>query len=213
MDKLDQPVALVIDPPGGVAPTLPEPVDGIGADTLAKISHEYIHTDKKVDSIAIDLGLSTKEVRTAIKRFGLDKKKSEIIQQVQQEELAAYSKFLLDHRVDTAAQHLRISNQINDAVESVLKTAAEKTPEELAACVKPLKDVASLFRSLSETLSASSGVGARAVALTGLAGDQGGGLTLANVGGKKPLVSLSFNVSAPDQGPKRVGETLEGELL
>ena len=86
------------------------------------------------------------------------------------------------------------------------------TPAELAANLKTLKDIAGLYRSLSETLSASAGVGARAVALSGLTAEQGAGLALSSVSGKKPLVSLSFNVSAP--APReRQAEVLEAELV
>jgi hypothetical protein len=196
-------------PPGGNLPAYVEPAEGLSAGAMGRLSHDYIHTNKRVEDIALSLGASTRDVRSAIKRYGLDKRKAEIIQQVQQEELAAYGKFLLDNRVPTAQRHLEISNQLNEAVGKILNAAADKTPEELAAVVKPLRDVASLYRSLSETLSASSGVGARAVSLSGLTAEQAGGLQLAQAAGKRPLVSLSFNVQ---QAPRQQ-ETMDAEVI
>ena len=197
----ERPVPVLAQPPGGAVVPFVEPPEAISAEQLAVISREYIHGSKRVDSIAVDLGLSTRDVRQAIRRYGFDKRKAEIVAQVQQEELAAYSKFLLDNRVSAAEQHLRISNSINRAVEAIVDKAGTLTPEELAENLKPLKDAASLFRSLSETLAASSGVGARAVSLSGLADVQGGGLALAAASGKRPLVSLSFNVAQAPPAP------------
>ena len=209
-EEFDMPKPVVVNPPGGSPMPYVEPPDGVSAELLGKIAHDYIHTDKKVDSIAVDYGLTTRDVRSAIKRYGLDKRKAAIIQQQQQEELAAYSKFLLDNRVNTAEQHLRISSRINDAVENLLAATKDKTPDEIAKMAKPLKDVASLFRSLSETLSAASGVGARAVALTGLPTMDG---PVAVAGGKKSLVNFNFTVMPQGNEMKPVGETIEGELL
>lgn len=201
-----RPLPVQVTPPPGGAVAKMDIVDGVSAELLGKIAHDYVHTSKTVDGIAMDYGLSTKEVRKAIKHYGLDKQKNDIIQQMVQEELSAYSKFLLDNRVSTAEQHLKISNQLNSAVEKILTEAGDKTTEELKDSVKSMKEIASLYRSLSETLSAASGVGARAVGLTGLLPDSGGGLVLAGQAGKKPLVSLSFNVSAPPQQAKNLGD-------
>lgn len=211
MDDADQlPVPVPQgDPPGGRVVEFVPPPDGLSVEALGKLAHDYVHTNKRVEDIAVELAVSTRDVRAAIKRYGFDRKKDEIIRQVQQEELAAYSKFLLDNRVSTAERHLQISNQLNDAVKMVLDAAAGKSPEELALAVKPLKDIASLYRSLSETLAASSGVGARAVSLSGLTADQAGGLALAQATGKRPLVSLSFNVQ---QAP-RADVPLEAEVI
>ena len=211
-DDAIPPVQTDIPPPGGLPAPYTPPPDAMSAEMVGALIHDYVHTDSTVDGIAVKHGLTTREVRTAIKRYGLDKKKSDIIAQVQQEELAAYSKFLLDNRVDTAKQHLAISNKLNKAVDNILSAADGKTPAQLAADLKTLKDIAGLYRSLSETLSASAGVGARAVALSGLTAEQGAGLALSSVSGKKPLVSLSFNVSAP--APReRQAEVLEAELV
>ena len=197
--------ALMGPAPGGPAPapmpvSLPAPLDAMSAETVQAITHDYVHTNKSVNSIATDLGITTQEVRQAIKRYGIDKKKSEVIHQVQQEELAAYSKFLLDHRVTTAEQHLRVSNQITGLVEEVAKKAQGKSIEELEPLLKQLKGVSAMLKTLSEALAASTGVGARAVALSGLTAEQGG-LALAGTAGKKPLVSLNFNVSPPAERP------------
>lgn len=199
-------------PPGGLPAPYVEPEDALSADTVGKISHAYVHTDARVDDIAVQLGLTSREVRRTIKRYGLDKRKADIIAQVQQEELAAYSRFLLDHRVDTAEEHLRISQKLNLAAEKLVDRAAGLDGDALTESLKELKGVASLYRSLSETLSASTAVGARAVALNGLTADQAGGLALAGAAGKKPLVSLSFNVSAP-AAPARQADVMEAEVV
>ena len=210
MDQ-DLPALLQTAPGGPPAPFI-EPIDAMSASTVAKISEAYLNTEQSTDSIAVTLGLSTREVRNAIKRYGLDKKKAEIIAQVQQEELSKYSKFLLDHRVETAEEHRRISAKINKAAESLVDRAAGMNPDELHDAVKQLKDVASLYRSLSETLSASSAVGARAVSLSGLTAEQSGGFAFAAAAGKKPLVSLSFNVAAPvPQAPRE--DAMEAEII
>jgi DNA-binding transcriptional MerR regulator len=199
------------NPPGAVQPYV-EPVDGLTPDMVKRLTHDYLDSTKKVDDIAMDLGVSTKEVRSAIKKYGLDQRKHEIITQVQQEELAAYSQFLLDKRVDTAKQHLEISEKLNAAVNSILKEVADKPPEQLTeSIIKPLKSLAGLYRSLGETLSSSSTVGARAVALTGLA-DSAGGLQLVGTAGKRPLVSMSFNVQQAPAAPP-VCEVLEAEII
>ena len=215
MEATERPVPIPTSPPPGGAHPVPykEPQDGVSAEALRKLAHYYLNTDAKVDDIAVDLGLTTRDVRGAIKRYGLDKQKHEIITQVQQEELAAYSKVLLDNRVTTAEQHLRISNQLNSAVEKVLSAAEGKTVDEIQEMIKPLKNLASLYRSLSETFSASSGVGARAVSLSGLTAEQAGGLVLAGAKGKQPLVSMSFQVSqSPSAQAPQQPEPIEAEF-
>ena len=197
-------------PPGGAPAPYVEPPDAMSAETVGKIMHAYVHTDRSVSDISVDLGLSTRDVRTAIRRYGMDKKKAEVITQMQQEELAAYQKFLLENRVSTAEEHRRISQKINKAAEAIVDKAATMPADELLENVKQLKAVAGLFKSLSETLSNSSTVGARAVALGGLSTDQAGGFPLAAVAGKKPLVSLSFNVAAPQPRPQQP-EAVEAE--
>ena len=210
---MDLPVPIpLLPPPGGPKAEMVDPPDSMSAETVAKITHSYVHTDQSVDSIAIGLGITTREVRHTIKKYGIDRQKADVIQQLQQEELAAYSKFLRDNRVSTAEQHLRISNQINEAVEKVVKSANEMPADELQTKVKALKDVAGLFRSLAETLSASSTVGARAVALSGLQAGENGGLALATQRGKTPLVSLSFQV-APPASAERPAEVLEAQVV
>ena len=203
------PFAVTVDKPAAAAKYV-DPLDGVNPNQLRQIAHDYLNTGMKVDSIAISLGLSTRDVRNAIKIYGLDKQKEEIIRQVQQEELAAYSKFLLDNRVSTAEQHLRISNQLNTAVENVMKATEGKTMEELASNVKPLRDVAALFRSLGETLAAASGVGARAVALSGLTDAQSAAAPVG--GGKQPLVHFNFTVQQQPTnglGPQVIEATCE----
>ena len=93
MEAPERPVPIPTSPPPGGARPVPykEPQDGVSAEALRKLTHYYLNTDAKVDDIAIDLGLTTRDVRGAIKRYGLDKQKHEIITQVQQEELAAVS--------------------------------------------------------------------------------------------------------------------------
>jgi hypothetical protein len=207
------PFAVTVDKPTVAAVAkYADPLDGVNPNQLRQIAHDYLNTGLKVDSIAINLGLTTRDVRNAIKTYGLDKKKDEIIRQIQSEELAAYSKFLLDNRVSTAEQHLRISNQLNTAVENVMKATEGKTMEELAKNVKPLRDVAALFRSLGETLAAASGVGARAVALSGLTDAQSGGFFAQGPAGKQPLVTLNFAVQQPPTnglGPEVIEATCE----
>ena len=203
-------------PPGGALPEYVPPPDGIPVEALDKLAHDYIHTNKRVDDIALELAVSTRDVRSAIKRYGLDRRKAEIIRQVQQEELAAYQQFLLEHRVDTAEEHRRISQKVNKAAEALLDKATAMPAAELLENVKQLKAVAGLFKSLSETLANSTGVGARAVALSGLTAEQSGGLSLVGAAGKKPLVALSFTVQAPDRpappAAQRLPETIDAEF-
>lgn len=213
MEEPDAPVELAErPPPGGPPAQYIEPADSMSAETIERISRAYVHTDSSVDDIAVTLGLTSRDVRRAIKRYGLDKRKAEIIAQVQQEELAAYSKFLLEHRVSTAEEHRRISQKINQAAEKLVDEATKLPPDELHAAIKQLKEAASLFRSLSETLSASSAVGARAVSLSGLTEAQGG-LALSAATGKKPLVSLSFNVVQTPGRDAKPADVMEGEIV
>ena len=199
-------------PPGGPPSDYVAPPDGVSVAQLATIAHEYIHGSKSVDAIAVQTGLSTRDVRGAIRRYGYDKRKAEIISQIQQEELAAYSKFLLDNRVTAAEQHLRISTDLNKAVAKIIEEAGKLSTEELESRIKPLKAVAGMYKTLAEALSASSTVGARAVSLGTLA-DQTGALALAGSSGKKPLVSLSFNVVAPgQQAAPRPAEAMDAEF-
>ena len=201
---MDLPVPYSESSPGGKPVPYVEPPDAMTPENLRRISEAYLNTDSSLDGLAVDLGLSTRDVRMAIRKYGLDKKKAEIIATVQQEELSKYAKFLLDHRVETAEEHRRISAKINKAAESLIDRAADLPPEELHAAIKQLKDAASLYRSLSETLSASSAVGARAVSLSGLTSEQAGGFAFAQgAAGKKPLVSLSFHVAAPAEEPPK----------
>lgn len=195
-------------PPGGALPAQPEPLDGVSAQAIRRITADYVDGSKKVDDIAMDLGLTTREVRMVIKTYGLEQRKRDIIAQVQQEELAAYSKFLLDNRVDTAKTHLSISNKLNKAVNSVLDHAVAMSPDELEAKVKSLKSIASLYKSLAETFMLSSGVGAKAVSLSGLDLAQ---VAPAAAGGRPPLVQNNFTVVVPP-GEKRA-PVLEAEVV
>jgi hypothetical protein len=213
-DAIERPVSMVPQSPSPGATTLQEyiePPEGLSPEAFRTLAHDYIHTGKRVDDLAVELGVSTRDIRTAIRKYGLDKRKSEVISQIQHEELAAYSKFLLDNRVSTAEQHLRISNQLNGAVENLLQATHGKTPEQLSESIKDLKAIASLYRSLGETFAAASGVGARAVSLSGLTSDQSTGFALAATAGKSPLVSMSFNVQAPTVAPRQ--ETMEAEVI
>lgn len=208
---IEKPVPVTFSPPpGGVPQPFVEPPECLSVELIGKLTHDYLHTSKSVDEMAMEHGLTSKTIRTAIRRYGLDKQKGAIIRQLQQEELAAYSKFLLDNRVSTAEQHLRISGQINSAIEGLMKRASDMSAQELEDSVKKLKDVAGLYRSLAETLSAASLVGARSVALSGLTSEQVSGPPS---GAKTPLVSLSFSVTqAPSPQATPRGETLDAEF-
>ena len=198
-------------PPGGALPVLPDPPDGVSAEAIRVITAGYVDGSKKVDDIAMDVGLPTRVVRSVIKSYGLDRRKQEIIAQVQQEELAAYSQFLLDHRVDTAKTHLEISEKLNKAVTRMLDHAGSMTPEELESRVKSLKAVAALYKSLAETFMMSSGVGAKAVSLSGL--DLAQVAPFAAASGKPSLVQNSFTVVIPPGTPINKPPAMEAEVV
>jgi len=170
-----------------------KPLD-LSVEQVTYLTHAYMNTGQSAADIGVAIGVPTPVVRTALKQFGLVQAKKDAIAEARQREQAAYVDFLVANRVPTAQKHLEISNQLVDIVGKLTSKVGDPEADGFADACEDLKKAVGTLRTLSEILEKSSGVGAKAVSLSGMQDSPNFATAPEAAGGRRPLVT--FNIGA-----------------
>jgi hypothetical protein len=149
----------------------------------------YLNTTMTPHDIAIQLGVPIKALRGWIRKGDWVGRKKQEVEKLLEAELIQYREFLAANRLPTAKRHLELSSKLESAIDNLVDRSLNRDPDsnELMDSIKELKDLAGLYRTLTEAFGAASAVGARAVGLSDRPPERD-----EEINGKAPLVVLNF---------------------
>jgi len=170
--------------PSDLVPTVAEPltpVACISAEDRAEAYRLYMHTNLSMEEIAAQVDVPLMELVDMAISGKWKKKRQSAIAEITRRADEEFKQVAVKERLTIMKRHVDLSGKLEQTIDNMLN--------EIEEADLSLKDKSMLIKRLAESLSSSSGVGARAVGITekGINFDQAGD----GAAGKVPLVSLN----------------------
>ena len=163
-------------------------VEHYAPETKAKAYNLFLHTNSDFTDIALDTGVRTEVLVEWARQGKWAARKRELELEVFSRYESKYRQFIADHKLPTIERHLRIAAELEEAIEIAAKRVKEAIVDDVDS--KQLGKLTMELRRLSEALSSSTNVSARAAAITdrpdlGAIGQE--------ASAKQPLVMLNLS--------------------